>query len=104
MRSVPTHLALNPHCSLRLLEEPCVFNKASDELYELDREAFDFLMGLAMGSNSKTADRADKEFLDYCLDEGIVVRGRHNTRRKPPAQSPLQDCQGGHCISASKAR
>jgi radical SAM protein with 4Fe4S-binding SPASM domain len=72
-----------------LLEEPCVFNKASDELYELDREAFDFLLGLAMGSNSQIVDRADKEFLDYCLDEGIVVRGRHDNRRNPPAQSPL---------------
>jgi len=89
MRSVPTHLALNPHCSLRLLEEPYVFNRASDELYELDREAFDFLMGLAMGSNSQTAERVDEEFVDYCLDEEIVVRGRPNTRRKPPVQSPL---------------
>ncbi len=89
MQSVPTYLTLNPECSLRLLEGPCVFNKADDELYELDREAFDFLRLMPVDARSETAANADAEFLDYCLDERILIEGERANPAGGVAQSPI---------------
>ena len=89
MQFAQTHLTLNPRCSLRLLEEPCVFDKASDELYELDREAFDFLQSLSAPADAAVVEKGDKEFLDYCLEEEILVRGGNRLPQTPPVQSPI---------------
>ncbi len=89
MQFAQTHLTLSPRCSLRLLEEPCVFDKASDELYELDREAFDFLQSLSAPADAAAVEKGDKEFLDYCLEEEILVRGGNRLPQTPPVQSPI---------------
>ena len=62
---------LNPDCSPKLLEEPCLYNRADDELYILNQEAVEFLAAGANGAEpppgGETAD-----FITFCLEEGIL--------------------------------
>jgi len=64
-------IALSDNCSLRNLETPCVYNKSTDELYELDGEAFGFLRGCD-GTRRLSDLGGRKEFLDFCFKEGIL--------------------------------
>ncbi len=89
MQSAPTYLALSPECSLRLLETPCVYNRARDELYELDRRAGDFVGSLPVRMDELRLDGADTEFLDYCFEEGIFARVSEHVPRRSAVQSPI---------------
>ena len=88
MQSAKTYLTLSPSCSLRLLEQPCIFDKACDELYELDCEAFEFAKTFPVEEEGPEIERADQEFLDYCFEEGLFVRAIEPSRIIQPAQSP----------------
>lgn len=77
-------LTLNPACALKRLEHPCLYNKETDELYELNEEAFAFLAGVAQGGRYGTAD---EEFVDYCLEEGILVAGGVPVSRTVPRET-----------------
>jgi radical SAM protein with 4Fe4S-binding SPASM domain len=79
-------LFLASHCHLKRLEKPCVYDIRSDELYELDEEAFEFLLDCA-SHNGCEADPAENEFVDYCLSEGLLVSDDPGTRR-PPLEDP----------------
>ena len=68
MNSAKSILTLTPHCFLKSLETPGVYNVENDELYELSEDAFTFLQSLP----ARVEDSADRDFLDYCLQEGIV--------------------------------
>ncbi len=63
-------LVLSPHCALKMLEEPCVYNMRADELYTLDNEAFDFLVSLR---KPRKPEGVEEGFIDYCINEGILV-------------------------------
>jgi radical SAM protein with 4Fe4S-binding SPASM domain len=76
---------LSDKCELKLLEFPSVYNIHSDELYKLDESAFDLLKKCAMNG----CDVNDKEFLNYCLSEGILVTKMVNIRRSNILQSPI---------------
>ncbi len=71
---------------LKWLESPSVYNIRSDELYELDEAAFEFLRKCADGSGCE-ADGGDGEFLEYALDEGIITTDRVIARRPPVKRS-----------------
>ncbi len=86
MQSVPTYLTLSPHCSLRLLEKPCIYDRARDELYELDEHASAFVQSLPLPTSEPKVDQADTEFLTYCFDEGIFSL----TTKYPPAKKATQ--------------
>lgn len=64
---------------LKWLETLSVYHIAKDELYELDETSFAFLRECASGNGCSSDDR---EFIDYCLEEGILTRT--GTRVKPP--------------------
>jgi radical SAM protein with 4Fe4S-binding SPASM domain len=89
MQSAKTYLTLSPSCSLRLLEQPCIFDKACDELYELDAEAFEFAKTFPIATEGPECERADPEFLDYCLEEGLIVHTSEPTSISQPTQSPI---------------
>jgi radical SAM protein with 4Fe4S-binding SPASM domain len=76
---------LSGHCALKLLEEPSVFNTRTDELYELDEEAFDLLRASAAMEGT---DAESGEFLDYCIKENILTNVPVNVRRPPLKNSP----------------
>jgi radical SAM protein with 4Fe4S-binding SPASM domain len=76
---------LSDRCVLRWLETPSVYDIEADELFEVDKEAFEFLRGCTsvQGMNSP-----DNEFIDFCLSEGILTTARGNAKRPPLAPSP----------------
>ena len=78
-------VVLSPDCTLKLLEEPTVYNIRTDELYTLDGEAFEFLK-----SSTSPADpgNVDRKFLDYCLEEGILIEG--GSRNPWPVSGRIQ--------------
>lgn len=64
-------LRLTRDCSLKLIEEPAVFNRATDELYFISDEAVPFLAACAEGAPTPDGDDA-AQLVDFCLDEGIL--------------------------------
>ncbi len=71
---------------LRRLETPSVYHLKKDELYDLDEEAFAFLV--ACGSAAGCAG-PDGEFVDFCLSEGILTVRNTGVGRLPLAQAPV---------------
>jgi radical SAM protein with 4Fe4S-binding SPASM domain len=63
------HYFLSQNAVLKLLEHPAVYNIKTDELYELDDISFKFLRESASGRGCEGGDR---EFLDYCVKEGLL--------------------------------
>ena len=78
---------LAPDACLKWLETRSVYRTTSDELYELDEESFDFL-GRCASADGCASDATD--FINYCLDEGILTTQRTQTNRPPliPAPTP----------------
>ncbi len=56
---------------LKQLETPALYDIKGDELYELDEQAFEFLKKCSE-SEGCSGHSADKEFLAYCISEGIL--------------------------------
>jgi len=78
-------LWLNAHIALKMLETPSAYDISTDELYELDDEGFMFLQSCA---STDGAESRNREFTDYCLEEGILTTERVSARRPPIEQSP----------------
>lgn len=76
---------LSPHVCLKLLESPSVYHLRTDELYELDEDSFAFLRGCA---DKEGCSSAEKEFLDYCVEEKILIADRIAIQRPPLSRSP----------------
>lgn len=68
---------------LKWLERPSVYHIKRDELYELDIKAFEFLSTCQDGCETD-----DKEFLDYCIEEGILSSLKDILKRPPVIKSP----------------
>lgn len=69
----PGIVRLTGYCSPKMLEEPCIYNRATDELYVLNRQGFDFLTGCGNGRERPgEADAGGAAFVAYCLEEGIL--------------------------------
>jgi radical SAM protein with 4Fe4S-binding SPASM domain len=64
---------------LKQLETPALYDISGDELYELDETAFEFLRKCSE-SEGCSGDSADKEFLAYCISEGILSDMRVTVR------------------------
>ncbi len=87
MNDQPQFIRLASHVSLRLLEEPCLYDRRADELYELNHEA---LEGLKRCRGDLTLSQAElePEFARFCLAEGILELFDQ------PMPRPLPTCQG----------
>ncbi len=57
----------------------------SDELYEVDEQAFAFLAACA----GNGASAGERDFVSYCLSEGILSETPARARRQRPETSPL---------------
>jgi len=64
--------AVAPHCSLKRLEEPYLYDIENDELYELGEEAYQFLLKCSQGERV-SVKKEDEEFIQYCLSENLIV-------------------------------
>src|SRR5512136_198306 len=81
--------AIAPHCSLKRLEEACLYDIENDELYELGEEAYRFLLKCSQGE-SVSVRKEDEEFIQYCLSENLVVRSETPAERNEiPHPSPI---------------
>lgn len=76
---------LSPHVCLKWLETPAVYHLKTDELYELDQSSFDFLKACSVAEGCASAE---KEFMDYCIREGILVNNRVSLKRPQLIKSP----------------
>jgi radical SAM protein with 4Fe4S-binding SPASM domain len=76
---------LSAQSHLKLLETPSVYVPATDELYELDEDAFAFLAGC---SSQHGCESEQGEFTSFCLDEGILTTVPADVRRAPAMQAP----------------
>lgn len=77
------YLVLSPRVSLRRLEEPSLYDRYDDELYELNDEAWDYLVGVD-GVTPGQAASADPEFLEYLLAEGLAELVERPVARSTP--------------------
>ncbi|HWR98165.1 MAG TPA: radical SAM protein [Candidatus Methanoperedens sp.] len=65
-------LVLAPHCFLKRLETPALYDVRADALYELDEAGFQFLVtGPTRAAAGLTPETA--AFVDFCLAEGLLV-------------------------------
>lgn len=80
---------LSERAALKWLEAPSVYHTAKDELYVLDEESFDFLKRCSSPSGCSPAGCSSemKEFIGYCLDEGLLTADVVSARRPPLAPS-----------------
>ncbi len=76
---------LSRDAALKWLETPSVYHIIKDELYELDDSSFEFLKNCAFPMGYTTDDT---EFIDYCLNEGIVTRESVSVPRPHLIKSP----------------
>ncbi|MCB2192017.1 MAG: radical SAM protein [Deltaproteobacteria bacterium] len=68
----PEHyLRLAPHVCLRLLEEPFLYDRRADELYELNDEGLEALEK-CRGHLTMAQVGLEEDFAQVCLDEGLL--------------------------------
>jgi len=65
---------------LKWLEAPSVYHLKRDELYELDEESFLYLTN----SSNRDCSKNERDFIDYCLKEGILVTTETFPKKHPP--------------------
>lgn len=78
---------LSGRCALKRLELPSVYNVATDELYELDEEAFGLLEKCASPDGCEIPESA-AEFAGYCVSEGILTHDATKAKRLPVEAAP----------------
>ncbi len=82
-------LTLAPHCSLKRLEEPYLYDIENDELYELGEEAYQFLLKCSQGERV-SVKKEDEEFIQYCLSQNLIVLSETPVKRNgTPHPSPI---------------
>ena len=66
-----SYLKLSPGVSVKTLESPYLYDAITDELYEINEEAVEFLM--SCDGDTKVRDLCyDEDFVEYCLEEGLL--------------------------------
>jgi len=81
-------ITINPHCALKNLEEPCLYDIENDELYELGQDAYQFLLRCSQGERP-VVRKEDEGFIQYCLSENLIrwadtpLRKRQFVRQSP---------------------
>ncbi len=68
---------------LKNLEMPSLYHIKKDELYELDERAFEFLKEAQEGCETD-----EKDFLEYCIEEGILTEEEVIIKRPSLTKSP----------------
>jgi radical SAM protein with 4Fe4S-binding SPASM domain len=81
MPSENKFIILTPHAFLKNLEEPYLYDIEKDELYELNADAYRFLLQICQGMNPPVRQE-DEEFLRFCLSENLIVFSETPLQRK----------------------
>ena len=89
MPSENKFLILTPHSILKNLEELYLYDIENDELYELNADAYQFLIKICQGENPPVR-REDEEFIQFCLSENLIDFSETPLQRKTPLNpSPI---------------
>ncbi len=89
MPSESKFIILTPHSILKNLEEPYLYDIESDELYELNDDAYQFLIKTCQGENPLVR-KEDEEFIQFCLSENLIAFSETPLQRKTPLNpSPI---------------
>jgi len=73
---------------LKWLESAALYDIKNDELYELDIEAFEFLLKCACPAGCDDSE-ASNLFVKYCLSEGILTLEAGVSKKPLPVKSPV---------------
>src|SRR3989304_6504464 len=79
MPSENKFIALSSHTLLKTLEERYLYDIEKDELYEVNEDAYQFLLRICRGERPPVREE-DEEFIQYCLSTNLV------TFSEPPFQ------------------
>ena len=71
---------------MKWLETPSLYQIKTDELYELDDASFEFLKKCGSEDGCQSEDR---EFIDYCLTEGLLTTKKVSAKQPPLIKSPV---------------
>jgi radical SAM protein with 4Fe4S-binding SPASM domain len=63
---------LSPHAVLKNLEERYLYDIEKDELYELNEDAYQFLLRICRGESPRVREE-DEEFIRFCLSENLIT-------------------------------
>lgn len=81
--------AIPPHCSLKRLEVPYLYDIEGDELYELGEDAYQFLLKCSRGEQISVGKESEA-FIQYCLSENLIVPSEAPIKRNIfPDHSPI---------------
>ena len=76
---------LSREAVLKWIEIPSVYHMRKDDLYELDKNSFDFLRRC---ESEDGCESEENEFIAYCLEEGILTKNRVLSKRPALMKSP----------------
>lgn len=83
-------VSLATDVSLKRLEAPCAYNRATDDLFQVNDDGFAFLERALAGA---PAADADPEFLATCLAEGILVEAAAGAPARATAVTAVADAE-----------
>jgi radical SAM protein with 4Fe4S-binding SPASM domain len=81
MPSENKFIILTSHSVLKNLEEPYIYDIEKDELYELNADAYQFLLQICQGINPSIREE-DEEFIRFCLSENLIALSETPLQRK----------------------
>ena len=81
MPSQNNFINLSPHCVLKNLEEHCLYDIETDELYEISPDAFQFFLMTCQGKDPPIG-KEDEEFIQFCLSEKLITFSKTPMERK----------------------
>ena len=84
-------LALAPHCALKRLETPSLYDIRADELYELDDEAFSFLASCPPVAAASHTPEDDPPGGNSGLQSSKKLSPAHDIRTCPQPGQPIQE-------------
>ena len=74
-------IILTPHSVLKNLEEPYLYDIENDELYELNADAYQFLLKICRNEHPPVREE-DEEFIRFCLSENLIAFSETPLHRK----------------------
>lgn len=83
MPSENKFLTLAPHAVLKRLEEPCLYDIQNDELYELNEDAYQFLLRICRGEPPQVRQE-DEEFIRFCQSEKLMASSEAPFQKRTP--------------------
>lgn len=80
---------LNENFFIKLIEFPALYNIKTDELYSLNEKGLEIIQNIEEGKTLNIKDKEEKEFINYCLNEGILTTEPQKRIKTLLRQSPI---------------